>query len=247
MLLENAVILILDDEPDALVQSREAMEQFVPADHILTATDQSQALNLIGKDRVDLLFLDVEMPGINGFTLADYIHKLKPELKYVFLTGHTELGAESYDYEPIGFLSKPVDPARLQRTLERFRDSRGGGTSAGKKDLVALDTKTGFVLISPADIRYIAKEGRRTVIHCAGQDHQVQYALDALEAIFSDYGFFRLHQSVLAPLDRIAAVQTAGYGNTFTAVLDDGSSLPVSRRSYAKLREHLTARGVRFM
>lgn len=247
MLLENTTVLILDDEPDSLAQSREAMEQFVPADHILTTTDQSKALDYIGKGMTELLFLDVEMPGINGFTLADYIHKLKPELKYVFLTGHTELGAESYDYEPIGFLSKPVDTARLQRTLERFRDSRSGGTAAGKKDQVALDTKTGFVLLSPADIRYIAKEGRRTVIHCTGQDHQVQYALDALEAVFSDYGLFRLHQSVLAPLDRITAVQMSDFGNTFTAVLDDGTSLPVSRRSYAKLREYLASRGVRFM
>ncbi len=245
MLLENTTIMILDDEPDALTQSREAMEQFVPSDRILTATDQSQALEYIGKGKVDLLFLDVEMPGLDGFTLADYIHKLRPELKYVFLTGHVELGAESYDYEPIGFLSKPIDVPRLRRTLERFRDSQEGDDS---QRAVALETGgAGFALVAPADIRYIAREGRRTVIYCTGQVHQVKYTLEALETIFFGQGLFRIHKSMIVPLGRIALVQSADFGRTFQAVLDDGTSLPVSRRGYAKLREQLEGRGIRFV
>lgn len=245
MLLEDTNVLILDDEPDALEQSREALAQFVRPERILAVSQQAEALDLITQGKVDLLFLDVEMPGMDGFSLADVIHRLNPELKYVFLTGHTELGADSYDHEPIGFLPKPVDPVRLLRTLERYRDSR---TSTRKqRGKVALDTKDGFILLAPEDIRYIAKEGRRTVIHCMGEDHQIQQTLDALEVIFSDFDYFRIHQSVLAPLERIISVKMADFGNTFSAILDDGTRLPVSRRSYAKLREHLAARGVRFV
>ncbi len=244
MLLEDSTILILDDEPDALVQSRKAMEQFVPADRILTTESQSQALEYIGKGTVDLLFLDVEMPGLDGFTLSDYIHKLKPELKFVFLTGHTELGAASYDYEPLGFLSKPVDIPRLQKTLERFRDSRRG---AATDTVVALDTGgTSYVLIRSSDIRYIVREGRRTTIHCVGQDHQVQYSLDALEVVFAGQDLLRIHQSVIVSLSRIVSVRPAEFGKTFQAVLEDGATLPVSRRGYASLREQLAARGVQF-
>jgi len=246
MLLENAVVLLLDDEQDALLQARRAMEQFVPTDHILTATNQSQALEYIGKGLVDLLFLDVEMPEVNGFTLADYIHKLKPDLKYVFLTGHTELGAESYDYEPLGFLSKPIDIPRLQRTLERFRDGRN--TALSRESVVALNTGgTSFILINPADILYIAREARHTVIHCMGKKHSVPYTLEALEVVFADQGLFRIHQSVLVPLCRIVSVEPADFGKTFQAVLEDGTTLPVSRRNYTRLREELAARGIRFV
>lgn len=245
MRLEDTVVLILDDEPDSLEASKTAIAEYVKEENIISCTSVVETMRVIESRPVDLAFLDVEMPGTNGFAMSEYIHTKQPEMKYVFLTGHTELGALSYDYEPLDFLSKPIDMVRLQKTLERYLLTKN--KAEYKKDMVAVDTSSGFVLLSPEKICYISKENRKTFIHCTDKVFQVQYSLDELEAIFSDYGVFRTHQSFLVSLQHVASVGQADFGKTYTALLDDGKKVPVSRNQYAKLREHLQHSGIRFM
>ena len=116
MRLEDTIVLILDDEPASLEESRLAMKEYVKEENIICCTSAVETMRVIESRPVNLAFLDVEMPGTNGFTMSEYIHTKQPAMKYVFLTGHTELGAVSYDYEPFDFLSKPIDIVRLQKT-----------------------------------------------------------------------------------------------------------------------------------
>ena len=245
MRLEDTIVLILDDEPASLEESRLAMKEYVKEENIICCTSAVETMRVIESRPVNLAFLDVEMPGTNGFTMSEYIHTKQPAMKYVFLTGHTELGAVSYDYEPFDFLSKPIDIVRLQKTIERYLASQN--KSEYKKDMVAVDTSSRFVLLSPEKICYISKENRKTFIHCTDKVFQVQYSLDELEAIFSDYGVFRTHQSFLVALQHVASVGQADFGKTYSAILDDGTKVPVSRNQYAKLREHLLHSGIRFV
>ena len=245
MKLEHTTVLILDDEPEALAQSQRAMEEFVPKERILTARSAAEVRCILSEASVQLMFIDVEMPGTDGFSVADYVRRTYPEIACVFLTGHTELGAKSYDYEALDFLSKPIDLFRLEKTLERYQRKRGGEPKENGR--VAIETSRGFVLIAPEEIRYIAKEHRKTVIHLKNETYKVAYSLEEIEAIFGEYQILRIHNSVLAPLFRIVRVEQVDYGNTYYAMLDDGTSIAVSRSGYARLREHLSARGIQFM
>lgn len=238
-------VLIVDDDPISLEQSRQKIARCAENGQLFTAQNAEEVLAVLERTPIDLAFVDVEMPDTDGFTVVEYLRRRQPQAKYVFLTGHSELGAKSYDYEPLDFLCKPVDALRLRRTFDRFARSRGGHRPAGEQ--VAVEGANGFVLISPADILYIARENRKTVIHCLRENHTVKYSLDELETIFSDFGLFRLHQSYLVPLERIASVRRAEFGKTYSAALTDGTQIPVSREKYGALRDYLARAGIPFV
>lgn len=238
-------ILIVDDDPISLEQSRQKIALYAGGGQIHTARNGMEVMEVLRDTAIDLAFVDVEMPDTDGFSVVNYIRETQPRAKYVFLTGHAELGAKSYDYEPLDFLCKPLDALRLKKTFERFEHSRSQNRYA--RDQVAVEGANGFVLISPADILYIARENRKAVIHCKTESHTVKYSLDELEAIFSDFGLFRIHQSYLVPLDRIARVMKAEFGKTYSATLTDGTQVPVSRGKYGQLREYLAGEGIQFL
>ncbi len=245
MSFPNLKVLLLDDEKLSLEHSRDAIASFIPEQNIYCAGGAVEAMRILEYHPVELAFLDIEMPDTDGFSVAEYVHATYPQVKIVFLTGHVELGAKSFDYAPFDFLGKPVDVMRLRKTLDRYAASLQG--VAPQNEMVAVDTGTGLVLLSLEDILYIAKEKRKTVIHCKKQDYTVQYSLEEMEAIFGDFGLFRTHQSFLVPLSKIVSVQPASFGKTYTAILTGGAQVPMSRIQYGKLRGQLAASGVRII
>lgn len=234
-------VLIVDDDPVAASQARQNIAFYVEEDRIHLAANAVEMMRLLNTVPIDLAFLDMEMPDTDGFSIAEYLAKVQPRARYVFLTGHTELGAKSYEFEPIDFLCKPVNAMRLQKTFERFDRLRGERPAA---EQIAVETATGFVLVSPQEIRYISRDSRKAVIHCGGQDYTVKSSLAELEVIFADYDLVRCHQSFLLSLGHMAAVERSAFGRTYAAVVDTGDRVPVSRGKYEELKVYLTRRGV---
>lgn len=241
----NINVLLVDDDEHALARSREKIELYVPAERIFTAANSVEIMRIIGSVPIDLAFLDVEMQDTDGFFVANYLQENQPRAKYVFLTGHVELGAKSYDYEPLDFLCKPMDAIRLQKTFERFARTRQG--DAEREERIAIEAPTGLVMIHPGEISYITRENRKSVIYCKDQKYVVRSSLDELELIFSDFGLFRCHQSYLIPLGKIRQVKPSEFGRTFWAVLDTGEKIPVGRSKYALLRQEISEYGARFI
>lgn len=241
---EKLDILLLDDEEDSLYLSREAIANYVSKEHIHCAKTVEEAIAVLKNQTIQLAFLDIELTHGNGFTLTEYIHRNYPSVVVVILTGHVDLGARSYDYEPLDFLTKPVDVLRMERTFERYEESRT--KQRGPSFRIMIETGSGFALLDPGDIQYISKEQYYVEIHCQNENtYKVNYSLDRLEAMFAGLDFFRMHQSYLVPAARIVRVQSARFGNSYEAILDDGTFLPVSRAKYAKLKEYISARSLR--
>lgn len=235
-------VLLLDDDADSLELSRRAVAHYVPERCIHCAYTIEEAVDALQRLPIQLAFLDVELTAGNGFALCDYIHRHYPSVAVVILTGHVDLGAKSYDYEPFDFLTKPVDVLRMERTFTRFRERQ---TSAGSSRMM-IETTAGFILLDPADICYISKNGSVCEVHCLqGEVYRVTYPLDRLEAMLAGYNFFRTHQSFLVPVSRIMQVQGTKFGATYEARLDDGTTVPVSRNKFAKLKEYLMRRSMR--
>ena len=245
--MKNINVLIVDDDEPSRRLSLRAMEQLVEPARIHTAENAAETIRILREEPIELAFLDIDMPDTDGFSLADYIRNNYPQVMIVFLTGFVDFAARSYDYEPLDFLTKPIDLMRLNKTLERY-ESRGKKAHDYTKDRVAVDTSEGFVLLSPEEIAYIGKELRNIRLHCKnGQTYTVRHSLDELEAVFSDFQFFRIHQSYLAPLSGIVSVKTSAFGKTYEAILADGTALPVSRNKYQQLRSYLQSKGIPFL
>ena len=242
-MMYDGLVLLVDDQPLAAEDSIAALKHYVPGEQILYAENAVEAMNILKERPVSLVFLDIEMPDMSGFSLAAYLEENHRGLPYVFLTGHADFAAESYDYEPIDFLTKPVDAARLLRTFERVE--KKASPSAGK---VAVRTGQDYVLVEPKEISYICKEKRKIWIRLKdGREYQAAVSLDELEQIFCDYGFFRCHQSFLIPLGDIRQVSASMFGQTYEAVLYGDTVVPVSRSKYAMLKEELKHLGIPFV
>ena len=167
-----------------------------------------------------------------------------PGLPYVFLTGHADFALESYEYEPVDFLTKPVDIRRMERTFEKVRKKAG----APRKEKIAVRSGADYLFLEPDQILYICKEKRKVQIHRKdGEICQTSHTLEELERIFLDYHFFRCHQSFLVPLANIQAVGASRFGQTYEAKLEGGTSVPVSRSRYGKLKEEMERQGLSFL
>lgn len=246
--MNSISVLIVDDDKNSLHLSYSAMSQLVPPEHIHCAENAAQTLDILKNEKIDLAFLDIDMPDTSGFSIAEYIRDHQPQVQYVFLTGYVDFAARSFDYEPLDFLIKPIDLMRLKKTLDRFEARNQPGTNDHSRERIAVDTSTGFVLLSPGKISYIGKEKRVIKLHCTGgEEYIVRRTMDEMEAVFSDFGFFRIHQSYLVPLSSIISVRPAMFGKTYEAVLSNQVTLPVSRDKYQKLRSFLVNRGVHFI
>lgn len=241
-------VLIVDDDANSLHLSYSAMSQLVPAENIYRAQNAVQTMEILNNQKIDLAFLDIDMPDTSGFSIAEYIRDNQPHVKYVFLTGYVDFAVRSFDYEPLDFLIKPIDLMRLKKTLDRFEAHNQMEQSNYSRERIAVDTSIGFVLLSPDEITYIGKDKRVIKIHCAGgEEYIVRKTMDEMESVFSDFGFFRIHQSYLVPLSGIISVQPSMFGKTYEAELNSHVKLPVSRDKYQKLRSYLVSRGIHFI
>ena len=234
-------VLIVDDDSVALAAARQNIGFYVEEERIYQATNAVEMMRLLSTVPMDLAFLDMEMPDIDGFTIADYLAKIQPKTKYVFLTGHTEMGAKSYEYDPIDFLCKPVNVLRLSKTFERYDRLAGSSTA---QEQIAVESGNGLVLIQPQEIRYISRDSRKTIIHCGEKVHVVKMPLAELEMIFADYDLVRCHQSFLVALSHVVGVEKSVFGRTYTAVLDTEDKIPVSRGRFEELWGKMTENGV---
>ena len=239
----DGLVLLVDDQPLAAEDSAAALKHYVLSGQIIYVQTAAAAMEILEGRPVSLVFLDIEMPDMSGFSLAACLEEKHKGLPYVFLTGHADFAAESYDYEPIDFLTKPVDAVRLGRTFERVEKKTS--PAAAK---VAVRTGQDYVLVEPKEISYICKEKRKIWIRLKdGREYQAAMSLDELEQIFCDYGFFRCHQSFLIPLGDIRQVSASMFGQTYEAAFGEDTVVPVSRSKYAMLKEELKLLGVPFV
>lgn len=242
-MLEGYVLLV-DDQPVAAQNSIEALRHYVAKEKICFVSNGAEARKLLDTGQFELVFLDIDMPDDSGFSIAAYIDRMEKKVPYVFLTGYANFAAESYDYEPLDFLTKPVDVRRMGKTFERLEKKQQGG-DPGK---IAVRSGQEYVFVNPFQIRYICKEKRKIWIRCKnGEEYQIYSSMEELEAIFADYGFFRCHQSFLIGVSSIKKMGASLFGQTYEAVLDDGTVVPVSRSKYAKLKKILEEKGVFFV
>lgn len=239
----EGLVLLVDDQPIAAEDSLAALKHYIPQEQMLYVTDAAKAVQILEEKNISLVFLDIEMPDMSGFELAAYIEEKHTGLPYVFLTGHADFAAESYEYEPVDFLTKPVDVARLEKTFERVE--KRSVPAAGK---VAVRTGQEYVLIEPKEISHICKEKRKIWIRLKdGREYQAASTLEELEQIFCDYGFFRCHQSFLIPLGDIRQVNASMFGQTYEAELKGNVIVPVSRSKYGKMKEEISRLGILFV
>jgi two-component system LytT family response regulator len=227
--------VIVDDEPLARRGIRQLLAPYPEVTVVAECRDGREAVRALATERPDLVFLDVEMPGLDGLDLIG-VHGAARMPLIVFVTAHQQYAVQAFDAQAVDYLVKPLSEARFRATMGRLAErlrSRPPG------DRISVPTPDGALLLDAGEIAWIEAEDDHAVLHAISGRHRVRQSLAALEARLDPDCFARVHRSAIVRLDQVREVRTEGAGET-TLVLRDGTVLPVSRRRAARIK-HLLA------
>lgn len=241
--------VIADDEPLARERIRELLRERDDVDVVGEARDGEEALRLVEQTGPDLLLLDVQMPGLDGFAvLAELDPAHSPAV--VFITAFDEYAVRAFDVHALDYLVKPFHRARFHEALDRVIAGRGESRSADVRKAVAqLQPRaplTRFVVrsageiyfVKPADVAWIESSGNYVRLHTTTGEHVVRTSIRDLEERLDAAVFVRVHRSAIVNLDYVKKLEPFFHGE-HVITLKDGSQLTSSRSYAGRLREML--------
>ena len=213
--------LILACFKEAAPFSRPFLATFPSAEAFLFAYEESEPF--------DILFLDVEMPGLSGISLAKKIRQTDENIQLVFVTGYSDYIAEGYDVSALHYLIKPVQEKKLSDVLQKAI------SLIQKNELfLPIQTKEGLERIPLSDIRYVEVYSNYITLH-AKKDYTVKRTLSSLEKEL-DNRFYRIGRSCIINLAYVRSVHKDA------VVLLDGSRILIPKNAYEGLAKAIIAR-----
>jgi two-component system LytT family response regulator len=213
---------------------------------LATCANGFEAVKAVGETRPDVLFLDVQMPGLDGFEVLELVERdAEGRPAVVFVTAYDQYALRAFDANAVDYLLKPFDRARLDTALERARSRIGAARPAAPPRLregplrrVVVKDGSAVTVLPVETIDFVKAEDDYVLLHAGGRNHLKQQTLGSLEEALPKERFVRIHRSYLLNLDRLQRVEPSGTGAP-TAVLADGTRLPVSRAGAQRLNEVL--------
>ncbi len=227
-------IAVCDDEEKFRDQAREMIDKLAGSlDVIVDAySDGRKLLEAFDKNPYDVLFLDIEMPAMDGITLAKKLRERSDSIYIVFLTGHVEYALEGYEVNALRYLTKPVQEDKLREVLRFVMDN-----STSKRQLMIREDGE-ELLLNVADIIYFEAQNQYIMIYTTEGEHLVRYNIGDFEEQLKNDGFFRIHRGYLISLAKVKKlVKSEVLMETATGEI----SLPVSRSNVKSLKETLYA------
>ena len=227
-------IAVCDDEEKFRNQARDMVDKLAGSlDVVVDAySDGNQLLAAFDKKPYDVLFLDIEMPAMDGITLAKKLRERSDSIYIVFLTGHVEYALEGYEVNALRYLTKPVQEEKLREVLRFVMDQ-----NTSKKQLMIKEDGE-ELLLNIADIVYFEAQNQYVMIYTTDGEHLVRYNIGDFEGQLKADGFFRVHRGYLVSLAKVKKLVKS------EVVMDgeDGEvSVPVSRSNVKPLKEALYA------
>jgi DNA-binding LytR/AlgR family response regulator len=235
-------VLVVDDEPIARRRLARMLQSIAGVTVVGAAQDGLDAISQCQQHKPDLLVLDVEMPSLDGITLAQ---RVKPLPLLLYVTAHSTHAVAAFDVHAVDYLLKPVQQERLERAIERARErleraaqSEGSPakTQEGSPRVVSQIGGVTRLFDAGEVVRFWAKD-KCTLFIARGQEFICDESLDSLEARLSKEGFVRAHRAELINARRVKALHHQG-GSTHVE-LDDGTRVVVSRRALAVVKSAL--------
>ena len=237
----NAVII--DDEPDSISLLRLQLEKYCPQVKI-TGSFQSPALAADQLDLLmpDLVFLDIEMPGMNGFELLE---KLSPfSFKVIFITAYNQYAIKAFRFNALDYLVKPADSNDLVNAVAKSAQSHAPSAmqlavaqkqSAGDEiKKIAVSTQAGVSFISLEDIVYAEASGNYSKLILAnGADFIISKTLKDIQELLEEKHFLRIHRQYIINLNRVKHFNR----NDNLLLMENNAELPVARVQKEKLAE----------
>ena len=238
--------ILVDDEELARGYLREFLAAHPEILVVAECANGFEAVKAIAETTPDLLFLDVQMPKLDGFEVLELIEPSQAPV-VVFVTAYDQYAMRAFDAHAVDYLLKPFSAERFERALERARarlgerripsEVAGDARPAGERpQRIVVKDGTRVHVIPIAKLDYVAAQDDYVALHSEGKSYLKQQPIADLEALLDPACFVRIHRSAIVNLERVARIEPYGKESRL-AILTDGTRLPVSRSGYARLLE----------
>jgi two-component system, LytTR family, response regulator len=232
--------VLIDDEKNSLEMMEWLLKTYAPDVKVEAMCNSAEkGIEAIHQYKPDVVFLDIEMPHMNGFDLLEQFDKLFFDV--VFCTAYDQFAIKAFRYSAVNYLLKPIDPDDLKDTIERIRDKKSVPSREQMEILlqnihqpnkqtvqrIALTTNDGLIFISTSDIIYCQAESNYTsVVLKGGKKVLVSKVLKDIDETLAGPDFFRVHNSYLINLNHITKFVRGEGGYV---IMDDGANISISR------------------
>jgi two-component system LytT family response regulator len=247
-------VVIVDDEELARRVLAEHLAAHPDVQLVAECANGFEAVKAVSETRPDLLFLDIQMPKLDGFEVLELVGR---DVAVVFVTAYDEYALRAFEVHAVDYLLKPFGAERLAEALEQFRRGRASRAAGAAPDLPAASTLAAAAR-PPGEFagRIVVRDGPRVHVvpvhkldFVQAQDDYVclisegrrflkEQTMAEIEGALDPARFVRIHRSYILNLERLTRLEPYGR-DTRVAVLADGTRLPVSRSGYARLNELL--------
>jgi two-component system, LytTR family, response regulator LytT len=229
--------LIVDDEAPARSELRYLLAAHAEVEIAGEAASATEALALVRDIAFDVVFLDVEMPGLSGVDAAPLVRERRDPPAVVFVTAHDRYAVDAFAVEAFDYLVKPFDPERLARVVERLRERTSENALPVEK--IPVVSAGGTELLDFDQVHFVQADGDYSRVHTYDRSYLCTASLGELEERLGPR-FARIHRSHLVNLGKVAGVRRAA-PDRFRLQLADAAKteLDVARRQSRLLRERL--------
>lgn len=239
--------VIVDDEDLARQVVRELLEAHPEIEIAAECANGFEAVKAVTELKPDLLFLDIQMPKLDGFEVLELIGT---DMAVIFATAYDQHALRAFEVHAVDYLLKPFGAERFEQALARARQ-RIGGKLPPPADLKASTRPPGEFaerivvrdgtrvhIIPIAKLDYAEAQDDYVALASEGKKHLKQQTISSLETSLDPARFLRIHRSYIVNLERVTKIEPYGK-DTHLSILSDGTRLPVSRSGYGRLRSLL--------
>lgn len=234
-------VLAVDDEVPALEEIAYLLRQDPRIEHVSTAVGGVTALQdmvqMIGTgERLDGVFLDIRMPGLDGLDLARLIAGFPNPPRLVFVTAHEECAVQAFELEAVDYLLKPIRADRLAEAVRRLESMTPAAADPVPEDVIPVELAGRTRFVPQQAVWFAEAQGDYVRLHTDEGSYLVRMPLAALERRWAGSGFIRVHRSTLVSVRHVSELRFDG-GRVMLRVGTE--TLPVSRRHTRQVRERL--------
>jgi two-component system, LytTR family, response regulator len=239
--------LIVDDEPLARLNLLTLLQDEADFELVGECANAQAAVQAIARLQPQLLFLDVQMPGLNGFDVLRASHS-RPLPAVVFVTAHEKFALQAFDVQALDYLLKPFRRDRFEATLDlarkRLQPAAADAIASCPRPEPAhpqhIVVKCGnqWLLVPLSELEFIRAAANYVTLHVGQAAHDVRVTMAEMEQRLPAEGFLRIHRSYIVQWAALRALQPVG-GGEFTALMRSGRELPVGASYVARIRDAL--------
>lgn len=233
--------LIADDEPAARRGVRQLLAAFPQFAVAGECRNGAEVLAALDTSKPDVVFLDIQMPGIDGFEVIKR-RTVERMPAVVFLTAFDQFAIRAFETEALDYLVKPVSEARFAATMKRLEKRLRSTSRPAREETIVVTTARGATVLHLNEVDWIEAAGNYTQLWVGTRSYFLRESLQLLEERVRQHGFIRAHRRALVRLDAVRELRRTRAG-ALVALLDSGMRVPISRRRSASFTSALRQLG----